>query len=111
MWKRAKRAHIAEMPEFEEVHRDRRDEVRFVGLNTQDDLAQAEELAERTGVTYDLGLDPEGELSRDFQVVSMPSTYFVNGSGAIVHRHAGVVDAQQLHDLIDTHLLDDGAGD
>ena len=100
---------IAEMPEFEEVHQERRDEVRFVGLNTQDSLAQARQLAVQTGVSYDLGLDPDGELFRDFEVVSMPSTYLVNEAGAIVHRHAGILDAQQLHDLIDTHLLDDRA--
>ena len=99
---------IAEMPEFEEVHQDRRDEVRFVGLNTQDDLARAEELVEQTGVTYDLGLDPEGELFRDFEVVSMPSTYLVNEAGAVVERHAGVLDAEQLHELIDEHLTGDG---
>ena len=100
---------IAEMPELEEVHQERRDQVRVVGLNTQDDLSQAIEVAERTGVTYDLGIDADGELFREFEVVSMPSTYLVNEAGAIVHRHAGILDAQQLHDLIDTHLLDDRA--
>ncbi len=100
---------IAEMPEFEQVHLDRRDEVRFIGLNTQDNLAQAEALVEQTGVTYDLGLDPDGELFSDFEVISMPSTYFVNAAGAVVHRHAGILTEQQLQDLIDEHLVDAGA--
>jgi cytochrome c biogenesis protein CcmG, thiol:disulfide interchange protein DsbE len=95
---------IAEMPEFERVHVDRRDEVRFIGLNTQDNLAQAEALVEQTGVTYDLGLDPEGALFNDFEVIAMPSTYFVNAAGAVVHRHAGILSEQQLQDLIDEHL-------
>jgi cytochrome c biogenesis protein CcmG, thiol:disulfide interchange protein DsbE len=96
---------VAEMPEFERVHVDRRDEVRFVGLNTQDNLQQAIPLVEQTGVTYDLGLDPEGELFRDFEVIAMPSTYFVNAAGAVVHRHAGILSEQQLRDLIDEHLV------
>ncbi len=100
---------IAEMPEFEQVHLDRRDEVRFVGLNTQDNLAQAEALVEQTGVTYDLGLDPDGDLFNDFEVIAMPSTYFVNAAGAVVHRHAGILTEQQLQDLIDEHLVDAGA--
>lgn len=95
---------IAEMPEFERVHVDRRDEVRFIGLNTQDNLTQAEALVEQTGVTYDLGLDPEGALFNDFEVIAMPSTYFVNAAGAVVHRHAGILSEQQLQDLIDEHL-------
>ena len=95
---------VAEMPDFERVHLDRADDVRFVGLNTQDTREQAEALALQTGVTYDLGLDPEGALARDFEVISMPSTYFVDADGAIVHRHAGLLTEQQLRDLIDEHL-------
>jgi thiol-disulfide isomerase/thioredoxin len=96
---------IAEMPEFEQVHLARGDDVRFVGLNTQDDLAQAQQLAERTGVTYDLGLDPDGALFSDFEVFAMPSTYLVDAAGVVVARHAGILTAQQLEDLIDEHLV------
>ncbi len=96
---------IAEMPEFEQVHLARQDDVRFIGLNTQDDHARAEALVEQTGVTYDLALDPDGELFRDFEVIAMPSTYFVNAAGAVVHRHAGILSEDQLQDLIDEHLV------
>jgi cytochrome c biogenesis protein CcmG, thiol:disulfide interchange protein DsbE len=96
---------VAEMPEFERVHQAVRGEVRFVGLNTQDTEAAARELVARTGVTYDLGVDPRGELFRDFEVVAMPSTFFVTADGAVVHRHAGILSEQQLRDLIDEHLV------
>ena len=95
---------IAEMPDLELVHADLGDQVRFVGLNTQDDLARAEELAEQTGVTYQLGIDPDGALFRDFEVVSMPSTFFVDADGVIVHRHAGLLTEPQLREIIDEHL-------
>ena len=96
---------IAEMPEFEQVHLERRDEVRFIGLNTQDDRELALQLVDVTGVTYDLGRDPDGTLFHAFEVIAMPSTYFVNSAGAIVHRHAGILNEAQLTDLIDTHLV------
>lgn len=96
---------VAEMPDLERVHVDLGDEVRFIGLNTQDDLEQAEVLVTQTGVTYDLGLDPEGALFSDFEVVAMPTTFFVDDAGAIVHRHAGLLTEQQLRDLIDEHLV------
>lgn len=96
---------VAEMPDFERVHIDRGDEVRFIGVNTQDSLEQAEALAAQTGVTYDLGLDPDGALFSDFEVIAMPSTFFVDADGAIVHRHAGLLTEQQLRDLIDDHLV------
>lgn len=101
---------VAEMPDFERVHLARQDEVRFVGLNTQDGLTEAEALVEQTGVTYDLGLDPDGDLFRDFEVIAMPSTYFVNRAGAIVHRHAGILSEAELHELIDEHLAPEAGG-
>jgi cytochrome c biogenesis protein CcmG, thiol:disulfide interchange protein DsbE len=96
---------VAEMPEFEQVHLSRGDDVRFIGLNTQDDLEQAELLAERTGVSYDLGLDPDGALFNDFEVIAMPSTYLVDAAGVVVASHAGILTAGQLQDLIDEHLV------
>ncbi len=95
---------IAEMPDFERVHLDAGDQVRFVGLNTQDSLEQAQELVEQTGVTYDLGLDPEGDLFRAFEVSSMPSTFFIDEHGGIVHRQAGLITEEQLRELIGEHL-------
>jgi thiol-disulfide isomerase/thioredoxin len=95
---------IAEMPDFERVHQDLQGQVRFLGLNTQDDRASADELVEFTGVTYDLALDPDGELFRAFGVIAMPTTYFVNEDGIIVHRHSGLATEQQLRGLIDEHL-------
>lgn len=95
---------VAEMPDFERVHLDVADEVRFVGINTQDRLPEAQRLVEETGVTYDLGLDPDGELFREFGVVSMPSTFFVTAEGTIAHRHAGLLTEAQLRELIDEHL-------
>ncbi len=95
---------VAEMPDLETVHRDRQDEVQFVGLNTQDSATAARDLVELTGVTYDIGLDPDGELFRAFEVIAMPSTFFVDAEGAIVHRHAGIMTESQLRDLIDEHL-------
>jgi cytochrome c biogenesis protein CcmG, thiol:disulfide interchange protein DsbE len=96
---------VAEMPEFERVHQAVRDEVRFVGVNTQDTEAAARELVARTGVTYDLGFDPDGALFRDLEVVAMPSTFFVAADGTVVHRHAGILSEQRLRDLIDEHLV------
>jgi len=96
------------MPEFERVHLDRRDDIRMIGLNTQDNREQAENLVVQTGVTYDLGLDPEGALFSDFGVVAMPSTFFVNESGVVVHRHAGILSESQLNALIDEHLVTEG---
>ena len=95
---------VAEMPDFERVHLDLGTQVRFVGINTQDDRARAQELADRTGVTYELTLDPDGAVFRDLEVIAMPTTLLVDDTGTIVHRHAGLLTEAQLRELLAVHL-------
>ncbi len=95
---------VVEMPDLERVHLDLGEQVRFVGVNTQDDLVQAQALAEQTGVTYELTLDPDGAVFRELEAVAMPTTFLVDADGVIVHRHAGLLTEQQLREMLDEHL-------
>jgi cytochrome c biogenesis protein CcmG, thiol:disulfide interchange protein DsbE len=92
---------VAEMPDLETVHRELRDEVAFLGINTQDDGDAAAELAERTGVTYDLALDPAGDLFRAFGVFGMPSTFLVSADGEIVDRHTGILTEAEIRSFLE----------
>ncbi len=47
---------VTEMPDLEEAHQAHGDEVAFLGLAYPDTSEQAQELVDRTGVTYDIGL-------------------------------------------------------
>lgn len=94
---------VDEMPHLEVIHQDR-DDVVVIGVNTQDSLHRATALIAQTGVTYEIVLDARGGLYRDFGVVGMPTTFLVDGSGAVVHRHMGIVTAGELVSLIDEHL-------
>lgn len=95
---------VAEMPDLEAVHQASNDQVAFVGVNTQDTVEAAEDLVEQTGVTYDLVRDPDGELFRAFGVFGMPSTFYVDASGAIVHQHTGLLTRDDLVDDLEAHL-------
>lgn len=95
---------IAEMPDFEEVHQAAGDQVAFVGVNTQDTAAEAEDLVAQTGVTYDLVRDPDGDLFREFGVFGMPSTFYVDADGQIVGRHTGLLTRDTLVEDLREHL-------
>lgn len=96
---------IAEMPEFEEVHQKLRDEVAFLGINTQDTPEAAAVIADETGVTYDLARDPDAELFGAFQVFGMPSTFFISPEGVILDRFTGATTGEQLEETIRELLL------
>ncbi|CAN5864572.1 hypothetical protein BH24ACT3_BH24ACT3_10610 [soil metagenome] len=92
---------IREMPGFEQVHQ-RRDEITFLGVNTQDSLEDGRALAERTGVTYDLARDPDGTVLEAFQPIGMPTTVLVRADGTIAEVHTGELSPTELDALIDT---------
>jgi thiol-disulfide isomerase/thioredoxin len=87
---------VREMPEFEQVYLERDGAVDFVGVNVRDNVVTAQQLAERTGVTYPLVLDGNGEMARTFAVVNMPTTVFVAADGTVTDIHAGALDAASV---------------
>jgi cytochrome c biogenesis protein CcmG/thiol:disulfide interchange protein DsbE len=96
---------LAEMPGFERVHRELADQVAFLGLNLQDPVDAGRSVVERTGVTYDIGRDPDGALFQSFGGIAMPTTVFIDASGAVVDLHSGEITAGELRDRIDELLL------
>jgi cytochrome c biogenesis protein CcmG, thiol:disulfide interchange protein DsbE len=95
---------VKEMPTFEAVHQERGDTVAFVGLNNQDRADKADELAAKTGVTYDLLRDPLGDFFVEMELAAMPTTLFVDAKGKVVYSKAGSLDADELSAIIDEKL-------
>ena len=89
-------ACVSEMPEFEEVFNDFGGDVAFVGISTDPRLEDAQFLVEETGVTYDLGWDPDAELFAQFGGFAMPTTVFVDASGVVRETWSGVLTGEDL---------------
>lgn len=95
---------IDEMPDLERVHQRFDGTVEFVGINREDSLDRARELAAETGVTYEHLIDDDGSFFRASKGRGMPTTLLVEPGGTIAYRHAGPLTADQLSELIDEHL-------
>ena len=89
-------ACVSEMPEFEEVFNEFGGEVAFVGISTDPRKEDAEILIEETGVTYDLGWDPDAALFAEFGGFAMPTTVFVTADGIVHETWSGVLTAADL---------------
>jgi hypothetical protein len=84
------------MPAIERVHQQRKDRVTIIGIDTSDpSRSDAKKLAARTGVTYDLAIDQDGQLAQALDFVVLPTTVFVDASGHVVMSHAG--STRQAH--------------
>jgi len=95
---------VAEMPDLQAVSQVAGDQVRFVGVNTQDDPDDAARLVDETGVTYELVSDPDAVLFDAFGVRGMPSTFYVAADGTIIDRHTGLLTREALRADLATHL-------
>ncbi|MFN2485502.1 MAG: TlpA family protein disulfide reductase [Acidimicrobiia bacterium] len=99
-------ACISEMPAFAEAHSRFGDRVRFVGINMQEvNLDAAIDLAESTGVQYQLAHDPDGAIYRAFGGLAMPTTVFIDADGSVTLVRSGVIFLDDLTAIIEDSLL------
>jgi thiol-disulfide isomerase/thioredoxin len=91
---------IAEMPDFERVHRLLRDDVAFLGVSQSDARSASIDLARETGVTYDTAIDERGEFFRAIGGQGMPTTIFVRPGGEIADVWVGPLNAEAPKELL-----------
>lgn len=66
-----------------------------VAVGFQEPEESTRQLAEETGVEFDLASDPKGELFADFGFIQLPATVVVGGDGRVVESYpSGVTEAQ-----------------
>jgi len=103
---------IEEMPDFQAVHEDVKDQVTFVGLNVvgvqAETEAAAEVFREKTGAAYRMVFDPDGSFYARFQPnilrPVMPITIFADADGVVVEKKFGPVNEQQLRAKLLEHF-------
>lgn len=94
----------AEIPDFEEVHQARGDEVRFIGINVGEDAEEAQAFIDDVGATYDQFADFDGDVAAALLATAMPVTVVIDGDGLITTRHLGPLDQDGLNEAIDAAL-------
>lgn len=79
-------------------------QVRFLGINYQDDRDAARAWVEEFGVPYPSLYDPSGRTAVDLGYPFLPDTYVVDREGRIRWVVFGASDEQELRGLIDDVL-------
>ncbi|NLV56754.1 MAG: TlpA family protein disulfide reductase [Acidimicrobiales bacterium] len=96
---------VEEMPDLQRVHQALGDRVAFLGVNVRDTPEAADAMVERTGVTYDLARDPDGELGRALDVANWPTTVLIDSDGTVVEVWRSEISAERLCDKVNQGLL------
>ena len=94
-----------EMPDFQQVSDEFGDQILLFGLDvgafanlgtSQDGRALVEELA----ITYPTGTTTDPAVVQDYQVLGLPTTYFITADGVIHRRWTGPLTADKLGELV-----------
>ena len=81
---------LEEMPDLEAVGQEFSDELVILGVNNQETVSQGDPFAVARGVTYPLlYLPKDDQIVKAYQVLAMPTTYYIDINGVIVDRKLG----------------------
>lgn len=83
--------------------------VPLYGVNYRDQLSQALSFLDDLGNPYDaMGQDPEARNGRDWGVVAMPETFFIDDAGTVVLHFRGPVTRRSIANQIAPVLAEAG---
>lgn len=89
-----------EMPAFQAVYRKVHPRVAFVGVDHQDARSDALAFVRTTGVRYPIAFDPDGTTARDYGMLGVPTTVFIDARGRELERHTGQLSRADLEATI-----------
>lgn len=91
-----------EMPLLQEAFVRYGEDIRFLGVDTQDSPEGAASFVSDLEIGYPHVLDPDGDLLSSLGVRGLPVTLAIDEGGRIVARSVGQLNAQELQQLVET---------
>lgn len=95
---------LDEMPALQQVSEEHGHHLQFVGLALRDDADDARAMVEQTGVEYDIGMDPDGEITAEIGAVGLPATLFVDARGRVVDAKTGKMSLDEIRTRVEALL-------
>jgi peroxiredoxin len=89
----------AEMPEMQKYHEEIGDDVIILAVNIDPQL-KVQEFIDDMGITFTIPLDTEDKVNTTYQVISIPTTFFIDTKGIIRQKHIGAM----TYDLMKTNI-------
>ncbi len=93
-----------EMPMLQEAYARHGEQVRFLGVDVQDDPEAARWFLDEHDIDYPHAVDADGELLRQLRFRGLPVTLALDADGRVVDRVVGQLTSEELQRLIDALL-------
>lgn len=96
----------SEMPHFNEVYGDVKDDVIFIMIDLVDGqretVEKGQEFINEAGYTFPVYFDTEQQAAYTYGISSIPTTIFIDKNGSIVKGFTGAIDKETLLSNIDS---------
>ena len=94
----------AEMPDLQRFYEETQDEVVMLGIdvgrfNNLGGRRDARNLLKELGITYPAGFTGDGSVMREYEILAMPTTVFINSKGEVFHNWSGTITRDILVSL------------
>ena len=86
---------VREMPMLQ-AYQDKYPSMLMLGVDEKEDATKVKQFIDKSEINYPILLDPDGKVSSLFQVMMLPTTYFIDDQGVVRFRHLGSLDEEQL---------------
>lgn len=92
----------AEMPDLNQVY-DLANHRGFVvlAIDFQESEEQVQRFVDEFGLTFPVGLDPTGQINKQYRVVQYPTSFLIDGHGVIRFVHRGPLTTDALFDVLE----------
>ena len=98
----------SEMPDFEEIYKEYKEDIHFVMINLTDGdretMDTATKFLDNSGYTFPVYYDKDYDASYTYQVYGIPVTYFINAKGHLIAQGSSALDAETIKQGIDMIL-------
>ncbi len=94
-----------EMPDFEELYQEIKDQVQFIMVDGVGCMGETEEsgraYVEEQGFTFPVYYDLEMDGVLNYGIRAFPTTYILNGEGRLVTGGSGMITKETLQELLE----------
>lgn len=96
----------AEMPHMQKYYEDQAEDanVEILAVNltySEKAVKNVQSFINSYDITFPVALDADDEIGKLYEVLTIPSTYFIDSEGNVQHRVIGPVDEQKIDEFMD----------
>ncbi|WP_077213015.1 peroxiredoxin family protein [Bacillus dakarensis] len=89
----------AEMPDMEALHKEKGEEIKIVSVNIDPDNDVAG-FVEEYGLTFPILLDKKEDVMKQYNIISIPTTFFIDEDGIIKQKIIGAIPLDKMKEYL-----------